>query len=97
MPNEFDVRPYLVGPHDMEAFEEEAEYAADQFNAMLFSAIDEMSASEFWTEERAEDFIQDIAQKWLQEPALLEAETDELDDYVRQLIRRIEQEQDGDE
>ncbi len=97
MPNEFDVRPYLVGVHDMQAFEEEAEYAADQLNAMLFSAIDEMAASEFWTEERAEGFIQDIAQKWLQEPALLEAETDELDDYVRQLIRRIEQEQDGDE
>lgn len=97
MPNSFDVRSYLVSGHDMEAFEEEAEYAADQLNAMLYSAVDEMAASEFWTYELAEDFIRDISQKWLQEPALLEAEADELDDYVRQLIRRIEQEQDGDE
>jgi|SRR5690554_1884741 len=94
---EFDVRPYLVTAADMEAFEEEAEYAADQLNAMFFSAVDEMTQSTFWTIERAEQFIQEISPKWLQEPALLEAETDELDDYVRQLIRRIEQEQDGDE
>ncbi len=97
MPNEFDLRSYLVSAHDMEAFEEEAEYAADQLNEMLFSAVDEMAASEFWTDERADDFVRDFTQKWLQEPALLEAEADELDDYVRQIIRRIEQEQDGDE
>lgn len=94
---EFDVRPYLVTAFDMESFEEEAEYAADQLNAMFFSAVDEMAQSMFWSSERAEQFIEEISQKWLQEPALLEAETDELDDYVRQLIRRIEQEQDGDE
>lgn len=94
---EFDVRPYLVTASDMEAFEEEAEYAADQLNAMFFSAVDEMAQSTFWSVDRAEQFIEEISQKWLQEPALLEAETDELDDYVRQLIRRIEQEQDGDE
>lgn len=97
MPNNFDVRAYLVTATEMFFFEEEAEYAADKLNEMLYSAMDAMAEHSYWNNERAEAFIRDFSQTWLQELALLEAESDELDDYVRQLIRRIEQEQEGDE
>jgi len=93
----FDIRGYLVTAAEMEVFEEEAEFAADQLNSMLFSAEDEMSQNEYWTVARAEALIEDLLSAWMQEPSLIESESDELDDYVRQTIRRIEQEHDGDE
>ncbi|RTE87209.1 MULTISPECIES: hypothetical protein [Gammaproteobacteria] len=93
----FDIRGFLVTTGEMESFEEDAEYAADQLNGMLFSASDEMSQSEFWNADNAEEFISELVSAWLQEPSLIESDSDELDDYVRQVIRRIEQEQDGDE
>lgn len=93
----FDIRGYLVTTAEMEPFEEEAELAADHLNAMLFSASDEMSQSEYWNVERAEQLVSELVAAWIQEPSLIESDSDELDDYVRQIIRRIEQEQDGDE
>lgn len=95
--DEFDVRPYLVQTADMESFEEEAELAADNFNRMLYCAAETFLESEYWTTQRAEQFIEELSSAWLREPALIEAEPEELDDYVRQIVRRIEQEHDGDE
>ncbi|MCC5855085.1 MAG: hypothetical protein JJU10_05285 [Idiomarina sp.] len=94
---EFDVRPYLVTAADMESFEEEAEHAADQFNGLLYSAAEAMQESDYWTAERAEQLIVELSANWVREPALVEADLDELGDHVQQLIRRIEQEHDGDE
>lgn len=93
----FDIRGYLVTSAEMEVFEDDAELAADQLNCMLFAAEDEMSQSEYWTVARAEALVEDLMSAWMQEPSLVESESDELEDYVRQTIRRIEQEQDGDE
>lgn len=91
------MRPHLVVAADMDTFEDEAEYAADQFNSMLYAAAEAFQENEYWTFANAEAFIEELSSAWLREPALIEAEPEELDDYVRQLIRRIEQEQDGDE
>ncbi|CUS49020.1 MAG: hypothetical protein HLUCCO02_03165 [Idiomarinaceae bacterium HL-53] len=93
----FDIRGYLVTSAEMESFEEDAEFAADQLNSMLFAAADEMAQNEFWSVAKAEEIIEDLISAWMQEPSLVESESDELEDYVRQTIRRIEQEHDGDE
>lgn len=88
----FDVRPYLVSASDMDAFEEDAETAADHLNGMIFAIAHECASSEFWTIEKTEQLVEEISEMWIREPGLVEAAPDELEDYVVHLIRKIEQE-----
>ena len=87
----FDVRPYLVSALEMEFFEDEAELAADNLNAMLYAISRETANSEFWQHEQIAQLVSEISDLWLREPGLVEAEIDELEDYITHLVHRIEQ------
>gem|GEM_PF-2276303 len=89
---EFDVRPWLVSSSDMELFEEDAEFAADQLNAMLHQAALEFEQLEGWAESEVDQFFLELSEVWIREPGLIEADQSELEDYVTHLIVRINQE-----
>jgi hypothetical protein len=93
----FDVRPYLVSIQEMEFFEEEAEQAADNLNAMLYAICNETMDSEYWQSENIAQLVVEITDMWLREPGLLESEVDELEDYITHLVHRIEQDDDHNE
>lgn len=95
MLHDFDVRSFFVDAETMLVFEEEAEYAADQLNGMLLHAYEVMQESpDFWNYEQAYQFISEFSEAWLTEPALTEADLEELFEYIRHLIQGVEQEQD---
>lgn len=87
----FDVRPYLVSIHDMEFFEEDAEQAADNLNAMLYTIVREAETSDYWNAEKIEQLVVEISEMWVRELGLIESEVDELEDYITHLVHRIEQ------
>lgn len=89
--SQFDIRPYLVSVHDMDYFEDEAELAADHLNLMLYTIEQQTADNEFWTLERREQLVLEISDLWLREPGLVEADSDELEDYITHLVLRIEQ------
>lgn len=96
MDNEFQVHPYLVSIDDMEAFEEEAELAADQLNLMLHSAVAQGNNRQ-WNEAYIIELIEELCFIWFREPALTELESDEIDDYVFSVARRMEQQREDDD
>lgn len=87
------VHPYLVSVADMEAFEDEAELAADQLNAMLHSAVAQAAARD-WSHPQTIELIEELCFIWFREPALTDLESDEMDDYVFSVARRLEQQRD---
>lgn len=90
MDGQFDVHPYLVSVADMEEFESEAEFAADQLNEMLHIAAG--YANQYgWSEEQSIELIEELCFIWFREPTLTELESDEMDDYIVSLARRTEQ------
>ncbi|MCL5255097.1 MAG: hypothetical protein M1363_03045 [Gammaproteobacteria bacterium] len=89
--DDFDIRPYLVDVTDMDFFEDDAELAADHLNLMLYTIVQHTADIEFWTFEKREQLILEISELWLREPGLVEAESDELEDYITHLVQRIEQ------
>lgn len=93
MLNEFEVHPYLVSVADMDEFEEEAELAADQLNMMLHSAVSQAQAQD-WSHPQIIELIEELCFIWFREPALTELESDEMDDYVSGVIRKMEQKRD---
>lgn len=93
MQDEFVVHPYLVSVADMEAFEDEAELAADQLNAMLHSAVAQAQARD-WSHDQTIELIEELCFIWFREPALTDLESDEMDDYVFSVARRLEQQRD---
>jgi hypothetical protein len=93
MQDEFVVHPYLVSVADMEAFEEEAELAADQLNEMLHSAVAQAQARD-WSHAQTIELIEELCFIWFREPALTDLESDEMDDYVFSVARRLEQQRD---
>ncbi|RUO31799.1 hypothetical protein CWE12_02015 [Aliidiomarina sedimenti] len=95
MLDEFVVHPYLVTVADMDEFEEEAELAADQLNGMLHCAVAQGESRE-WTHAQIIELIEELCFIWFREPALTELESDEIDDYVFSVARRMEQQRDED-
>lgn len=96
MHNEFQVHPYLVSLADMEAFEDEAELAADQLNLMLHSAATQAS-NKYWNEAQIIELIEELCFIWFREPALTDLDSDEIDDYVFNVVRRMEQQRDDED
>lgn len=93
MHKDFDIRSYLVSIEDMEFYESEAEYAADQVNDVLFAINEKMANHTYWdSTERKDEFFTSLTYQWLREPLILEVEIDELIDYTYQMILQIEQE-----
>ncbi|MGX5914181.1 hypothetical protein ACR0ST_05560 [Aliidiomarina sp. Khilg15.8] len=93
MQDESVVHSYLVSVADMEAFEDEAELAADQLNAMLHSAVAQAQSRD-WTQPHTIELIEELCFIWFREPSLTDLESDEMDDYVFSVARRLEQERD---
>lgn len=96
MDDEFQVHPYLVSVQDMEAFEDEAELAADQLNGMLHSAVAQASAND-WSADQIIGLIEELCFIWFREPSLTDLDSDEIDDYVSSVVRRMEQQRDDEE
>lgn len=90
MTGEFDVRPLLVTSEEMAHFEDEAEYAADQLNTLLFALNEHLSASGVdWPDERRASELGQVVQAWFYEPALVESEPDELHQYAHHLVQQM--------
>ena len=96
MVDEFQVHPYLVSVQDMDEFEDEAELAADQLNAMLHSAVAQAQHND-WTSGQIISLIEELCFIWFREPSLTELDSDEIDDYVSTVVRRMEQQREDDE
>lgn len=96
MHNEFQVHPYLVTVADMEAFEDEAELAADQLNLMLHSAATQATAKH-WSEAEIIELIEELCFIWFREPSLTDLDSDEMDDYVFNVVRKMEQQRDDED
>lgn len=95
MDEQFDIHPYLVSMADMEEFEDEAEFAADQLNEMLHIAAGYCNQYG-WSEEHSIQLIEEVCFIWFRDPALTELESDEMDDYITNLARRQEQQREED-
>ncbi|MBA3987562.1 hypothetical protein [Aliidiomarina maris] len=93
MESNFQIHPYLVSVADMEEFEDEAELAADQLNLMLHNAAEQASAQD-WSEDHIVELIEELCFIWFREPSLTELDSDEIEDYVSSVVRRMEQQRD---
>jgi|SRR5690554_3400492 len=96
MVDEFQVHPYLVSVQDMDEFEDEAELAADQLNTMLHSAVAQAGQND-WSAGQIITLIEELCFIWFREPSLTELDSDEIDDYVSTVVRRMEQQREDDE
>jgi len=93
---EFDIHSYLVTKQDVVFFEEQEEEAADRINEMLhhINALREDDD----TTEQLEEMVRRTLYDWIEEPALLDLSFDEMDDYVRDLMKVVrEQEEEWNE
>lgn len=95
MDNEFQIHPYLVSVADMEEFEDEAELAADQLNSMLHAAAGQAN-TRHWSDKQAIELVEELCFIWFREPSLTELDSDEIEDYVANMARRMEQQRDDD-
>ena len=96
MVDDFQVHPYLVSIQDMDEFEDEAELAADLLNAMLHSAVAQAQHYD-WTSNQIISLLEELCFIWFREPSLTELDSDEIDDYVSTVVRRMEQQREDDE
>ena len=96
MLDKFDVHLYLVSHNDTWFFEDQSELAADNINEMLHLINQYQLESD--TLEQLEDAVRRTLFDWIEAPALLDLEFEEMDDYVRSVLKVVrEQEEDWNE
>ncbi|WP_404402924.1 hypothetical protein LG288_05755 [Idiomarina seosinensis] len=96
MVTEFDVQLYLVSQQDTWFFDHECELAADNINEMLHLINHYRSESD--TLEQLEEAVRRTLFDWIEEPALIDLEFEEMDDYVKSVLKAVrEQEEDWNE
>ncbi len=87
----FDIHVVLSTSEDFEQYDEQAEEASELFNEMLhhlYAAIDDDKPVG-----EIEQLFQHVWEHWTNEPQLIDIDTDELFDWVDQLLATWE---DGD-
>ncbi|MGM0525466.1 MAG: hypothetical protein ACQEQ8_04655 [Pseudomonadota bacterium] len=96
MMHTFDVQLFLVSHSDTWFFEGHEEQAADNINEMLHLINQYQQQSD--TVEQLEEAVRRTLFDWIEEPALLELEFEEMDDYVKSVLKVVrEQEEDWNE
>lgn len=94
--NEFDIQLYLVSQTDTWFFEGQEEAAADNINEMLHLINQYQQESD--TVEALEEAVRRTLYDWIEEPGLVELEFEEMDDYVKSVLKVVrEQEEDWNE
>lgn len=92
----FDVHLYLVSQSDTWFFEDNEELAADNINEMLHLINHYKTESD--SLEQLEEAVRRTLYDWIEEPGLLELEFEEMDDYVKSVLKVVrEQEEDWNE
>ncbi|MGM0481309.1 MAG: hypothetical protein ACQEQZ_05230 [Pseudomonadota bacterium] len=96
MITKFDVQLYLVSHQDAWFFDDEHELAADNINEMLHLINHYHCESD--TLEQLEEAVRRTLFDWIEEPALIDLEFAEMDDYVKSVLKVVrEQEEDWNE
>ena len=96
MLDKFDVQLYLVSHTDAWFFDGQEEHAADNINEMLH--LIDRYRDESDTLEQLEEAVRRTLYDWIEAPALTELEFEEMDDYVRSVLKVVrEQEEDWNE
>ena len=93
MYSEFDIHAYLVSHQDMAFFEDEgeAELAVDQMNEMLHYI--HSSASEDDTLEILEEVVRRTLFDWIENPELLDLDSDEMYTYIEEQLADARQQE----
>jgi len=92
----FDIHLYLVSHTDTWFFEDHEEHAADNINEMLHLINHYRDESD--SLEQLEEAVRKTLYDWIEEPALLDLEFEEMDDYVKSVLKVVrEQEEDWNE
>lgn len=92
----FDIHVYLVSHSDTWFFEEQEELAADNINEMLHLLNQYRDPTD--SLEQLEEAVRRTLYDWIETPALLDLEFEEMDDYVRSVLKVVrEQEEDWNE
>ncbi|MDT7524941.1 MULTISPECIES: hypothetical protein [Idiomarinaceae] len=94
MYNEFDIYAYLVSQQDMQFFEGDEETATDQLNEMLHYIVD--FSEETDTLAQLEEVVRRVLFEWIENPALLELDSEEMQAYITEQLADVRQ-QDIDE
>jgi len=94
MYNEFDIYAYLVSQQDMQFFEGDEETATDQLNEMLHYIVD--FSEETDTLVQLEEVVRRVLFEWIENPALLELDSEEMQAYITEQLADVRQ-QDIDE
>lgn len=91
---DFDVHAYLVSQQDTQFFEDHEEEAADRINEMLHLIASQRSEDD--SLDQLEEAVRRTLFDWIEEPALLDLEFDEMQDYISTLLKDVrEQEEDS--
>ncbi|KFZ29742.1 hypothetical protein IDAT_01175 [Pseudidiomarina atlantica] len=91
MYSEFDIHAYLVSYQDMAFFEDEAEVAVDQLNEMLHY-IHSMAAEDD-TLETLEEVVRRTLFDWIENPELLDLDSDEMYTYIEEQLADARQQE----
>lgn len=95
MYSEFDIYAYLVSNVDMRFFEGEEEAATDQMNEMLHY-IGEFSDAED-TIEQLEEVVRRTLFDWIENPELLELDSEEMQAYIMEQLADVRQQEFNDD
>lgn len=89
MHDDFDIRAYLVSIDDMVFFEGQEEYASDQLNQLLHFIADYSEEDD--TLEQLEEVVRRTLFTWIEEPELLDLESDDMLDYILEQLAEVRQ------
>jgi len=90
--SEFDIRAYLVSETDMAFFEGEEEFATDQMNQMLHFIADYSEEDD--NLEQLEEVVRRTLFAWIEEPELLDLDSDDMETYITEQLAEVRQQED---
>ncbi|RWU12159.1 hypothetical protein EGC76_02935 [Pseudidiomarina gelatinasegens] len=95
MYSEFDIYAYLVSHLDMRFFEGEEEAATDQMNEMLHYIAEFSDAED--TIEQLEEVVRRTLFDWIENPELLELDSEEMQAYIMEQLADVRQQEFNDD
>ncbi|MDX1706486.1 hypothetical protein [Pseudidiomarina sp.] len=95
MYSEFDIYAYLVSRSDTVFFEDHEEEAADQLNEMLHYIAAEIEPDD--TLEQLEEVVRRTLYEWVENPVLLELDSDEMRAYIIEQLAEVRQQDNNDD